>query len=223
MLPRVIIHNAVSADGRIDRFTPDVGQFYTLAAHWQEDATLAGSDTLLAAYPSPPATEEHAAADTPEPESNTPRPLLVVPDSRGRVRFWHQLLREPYWRSGVALCSRATPHSHLAYLRQQQIDYLVAGDDYVDCRLALEELHARYAVQVVRVDSGGTLNGVLLRAGLVDEVSVVIYPSLVGGTTPRSLFRAPDLTSSAGVISLKLLHEERLEGDTIWLRYAVEG
>ncbi len=45
--PRVILHNAVSADGRVDWFPADIGLFYELAATWHEDATLAGSGTIL--------------------------------------------------------------------------------------------------------------------------------------------------------------------------------
>jgi len=97
----------------------------------------------------------------------------------------------------------------------------VTGDDRVDLRAALEELHARYGVRTVRVDSGGVLNGALLRAGLVDEVSILVGPCLVGGATPRSIFVAPDLTSAEGVIRLKLVHMEAMRGDIIWLRYEV--
>jgi 2,5-diamino-6-(ribosylamino)-4(3H)-pyrimidinone 5'-phosphate reductase len=91
----------------------------------------------------------------------------------------------------------------------------------VDLRAALEELNRRHGVKVVRVDSGGTLNGVLLRAGLADEVSVLFNPCLVGGVTPRSFFRAEDLVSSEGVIPLRLLEVEKLKGDVVWLRYQV--
>ena len=49
MLPRVILHNAVSLDGRIDGFPIDLQQYYALAATWKEDATLAGSETFLKA------------------------------------------------------------------------------------------------------------------------------------------------------------------------------
>lgn len=59
------------------------------------------------------------------------------------------------------------------------------------------------------------MNGVLLRAGLVDEVSVLIHPSLVGGMSPRSFFRAPDLTSPEGVIQLRLLLFEKLKNDIL--------
>lgn len=220
MLPQIILHIAVSVDGRIDWFTPDVGQFYELIATWNEDATLAGSDTICKPGEEIPPEDEKAFLPITRDPRDT-RPLLVVPDSKGRVRKWHVLRESGFWRDMVALCSRSTPRDYLNYLSERHIDYLVAGDDYVDFRTAMEELNARYDVQVVRVDSGGTLNGVLLRAGLVHEVSVLLYPSLVGGTTPRSFFRASDLISPDGVIPLELIAVEKLKGDVVWLRYQV--
>ena len=220
MLPRVIVYNEVSVDGRIDWFGPDVGQYYELASHWKVDAILAGSNTVFNPEEEVP-QEDEEALEPPKRDPDDPRPLLVVPDSRGRLRNWHILRKEPWWRDMVALCSHSTPKTYLDYLRERHIDYIVAGDDHVDLRVALEELNARYGIKSVRVDSGGTLNGVLLRAGLVDEVSVLINPSLVGGTTLRSMFRAPDLTSSEGVIRLRLTHVEQVKGDIVWLRYEV--
>jgi 2,5-diamino-6-(ribosylamino)-4(3H)-pyrimidinone 5'-phosphate reductase len=90
-----------------------------------------------------------------------------------------------YWRGGVAICSDSTPDDYLQYLAEVGADCIVAGSGKVDMRAALEELNVRYGIQTVRVDSGGTLNGVLLRAGLVDEVSILVHPALVGGTSQR--------------------------------------
>ena len=98
---------------------------------------------------------------------------------------------------------------------------MITGDDHVDLRQALEELNINYGINTVRVDSGGTLNGVLLRAGLVNEISVLIYPEMVGGTSPSSLFRAPDLTAPDGTLRLKLLDIEKMEGGVAWLHYEV--
>ena len=42
MLPRIIIHNAISLDGRIDWLTFDLGLFYGLISRWNEDATWLG-------------------------------------------------------------------------------------------------------------------------------------------------------------------------------------
>lgn len=46
MLPRVILYDGVSLDGRTDWFTGDVGLYYELAARWNADAILAGSETI---------------------------------------------------------------------------------------------------------------------------------------------------------------------------------
>jgi 2,5-diamino-6-(ribosylamino)-4(3H)-pyrimidinone 5'-phosphate reductase len=69
------------------------------------------------------------------------------------------------------------------------------------------------------VDSGGTLNGALLRAGLVDEISVLLNPCLVGSKGSNSLFKALDLTESEGTIQLVLTHMEKLKDEVVWLRY----
>jgi 2,5-diamino-6-(ribosylamino)-4(3H)-pyrimidinone 5'-phosphate reductase len=223
MLPKVVLHNGVTVDGRMDWSTSegDMGLYYELAASWKTDAMLSGSDTLLAAYSAEPRSEDEASNVEPPELHPLHVPLLVV-DSRGRLRNWQRIRQEPYWRNAISLCSRSTPQSHLAYLQRWHVDYIVTGDDHVDLRSALEELNARYGVKTVRVDSGGVLNGVLLRAGLVDEVSVLISPALVGGTSPRSIFTAPDLASPDGVIPLRLIHVEQLRGDVVWLRYEVK-
>ena len=82
-------------------------------------------------------------------------------------------------------------------------------------------MNMRYDVEVVRVDAGGILNGVLLREGLVNEVSVLINPELIGGTTPHSMFVAPDLRSFEGVIHLNLQDFEKIADDVVWLRYEI--
>jgi 2,5-diamino-6-(ribosylamino)-4(3H)-pyrimidinone 5'-phosphate reductase len=220
MLPKVILHSAVTVDGRFDGFTPDLGLFYGLVARWSEDATLCGSNTFLSALETIlPEEPGDLGPLTIDPKDT--RPLLVIPDSRGRIKTWHHWRRQPYWRDYVSLCSKATPREHFDYLQKLHIHTITAGEDHVDLRAALEELNARFGVRVVRADSGGTLNGALLRAGLVNEISVLIHPALAGGTSPRSLFRAPDLAPGASGIPCRLKHFERLGGDVAWLIYEV--
>jgi len=220
--PKVVLYNAVSLDGRFEQFPVDMGLFYSLISQWKEDATLAGCDTLLNAYP--PELVKKEGKEAFEPPKRNPkdtRPLLIIPDSRGRLRNWHLLRKEPYWRDVVALCSKRTPKKYLEYLKKRNIDYLIAGDDYVDFQKALKELKKRYGIKTVRVNSGGILNGVLLRAGLVDEMSLLLHPYLVGGITPKSIYRAPDLSSPNGVIKTKLIACKKLNNGILWLRYKV--
>jgi 2,5-diamino-6-(ribosylamino)-4(3H)-pyrimidinone 5'-phosphate reductase len=219
MRPHVVLHNQASLDSRIDFLEADLGIFYGIASLFNEDATLVGCDTILAAY------EGHVAEGSGENtaevvnDGEDKRPLLVVTDSKGRLRCWPALKKEQYWRDGIALCSRSTPADHISYLEEMGVASIVAGNGQVDLREALEQLNRSYGVEVVRVDSGGSLNGALLRAGLVDEVSLLINPTLVGGVSPRTIFHAPDLISADGLMRLSLKHMETLDGDVVWLRY----
>ena len=57
MLPKVILHIATSLDGRITNFPADLDRYYSLAARWNPDAILFGSETVLAAVRENPALE----------------------------------------------------------------------------------------------------------------------------------------------------------------------
>ncbi len=219
MLPRLIIHNVTSLDGRLDVSQADVGLYYELAQQFQADAILSGSKTMLAAYPPEQSTDEGASEGQEKPKNA--RPLLVVVDSRGRIRNWRRIRNEPYWGHTVVLCSRATPKEYLDYVDKVGVDRIVTGNDRVDLSAALEELNARFQVQIVRVDSGGILNGVLLHAGLVDEISVMIDPCLIGDQSPHPFIAAPRMTTPGTAISLKLIAMEQVRGDTVWLRYEI--
>ncbi len=218
MLPKVILHTEVSVDGRMDWMLDDGFLYYRAIADWQVDAIISGSNTMLAAYPETDAPEMLAA---PAPEKAPGLQRMLVVDSQGRLRCWRQMQQSEWWGELTLLCSNATPPEYVAHVKSLGVDVIVAGDDHVDLRAALEEVTARYGVAVIRTDSGGTLHGALLRAGLVDEVSVLLNPCLVGGISPRSTFVAPDLSSQEGAIPLRLLEVSNIEGDIIWLRYAV--
>jgi riboflavin biosynthesis pyrimidine reductase len=60
----------------------------------------------------------------------------------------------------------------------------------------------------------------LLRQGLVNEVSVVVEPRLVGGESHHWLVRAPD-AGPGDAVALELRELERLDDDALWLRYDV--
>jgi 2,5-diamino-6-(ribosylamino)-4(3H)-pyrimidinone 5'-phosphate reductase len=235
MLPRVLLHVAASLDGRTDWIAPDLGQFYRVAARWGDDCILTGADTILASpgyEEDAPAGDEAPSADqapagTPEGDrlaGRHPRPLLAVVDGRGRVHGWRYLrAQHDYWRTPVALVCAGTSGAHIEEVRRAGCSALLAGGERVDLRAALEGLVEHFGVTRVRVDSGGALAGALLRAGLVHEVSVLVQPVLVGGESPRSFYRAPDLAGSHGVVRLRLDGVEPLDDGVVLLLYEVAG
>jgi 2,5-diamino-6-(ribosylamino)-4(3H)-pyrimidinone 5'-phosphate reductase len=72
----------------------------------------------------------------------------------------------------------------------------------------------------VRTDPGDTLNGVLLRAGLVDELSVVLAPQLAGADQAPAVHLVEGLTS-VDTPQLTLVSVDRLADSHLWVRYTV--
>lgn len=209
---RLIVHNAVSLDGRLTGFDVDMETYYRLAGTWREDATLCGSGTILAAPEG--RKHERAGAAGWQPEPGDKRPLLVVADSRGRVRCWQALRRAGLWRDAVALVSDRTPRRQLDYLRAGRVDFIVAGGQRVELRAALGALEREYGVGVIRSDSGAELNRALLATGLVSELSLVVHPVFAGAGVPL-VAPGPGFAGSR----FRLARAEPVGRGLVWLRY----
>ncbi len=221
MLPYVILHMGISVDGRIDWGLDSDNPYYELVEQFEADTDISGSNTILKAQI--PQDPQKVLGQVYDDWIQKPsRSRLAIVDSQGRIKNWEAIKKQPWWRGYISLCSAATPQSHLDYLRELDIDTIVTGEQHVNVRRALEELNRQFDTRKVRVDSGGILNGIFLRDGLVDEVSVLISPALVGGISPKTMFVAPDLESEKGVIPLTLIHIEKLRDCYVWLRYRVE-
>ena len=211
----------MSVDGRIDGFTPDIGQYYDAAAALEADCMLTGSDTILKAIETEGiAPDKDIPQEPPAVDPGDERPLLIIVDSKGRINVWQALREAGYWRDVMALVSQSTPAEYIEHLEKIHVPYILAGSDHVDFPEALDKM-SRRGIKRVRTDSGGTINGLLLRQGLVDEVSVLVHPALAGGTTPSSIYRAPDLVPGENPISLQIISSRRLRNGVVWLRYKV--
>jgi diaminohydroxyphosphoribosylaminopyrimidine deaminase/5-amino-6-(5-phosphoribosylamino)uracil reductase len=88
------------------------------------------------------------------------------------------------------------------------------ADGRIDLPLLLAEL-ARRGCNEVHAEAGATLNGALLRAGLVDEWLAYLAPMAMGNPA-RGLFDTPELTAMAGCPRFKS-HDLRQLGDDIRL------
>ncbi len=120
------------------------------------------------------------AGDRP-PGDRAELPYWFLVDSGGSLAGrLHSLRAFPGVRDVAVLVSRRTPQSYREYLGQRQYPTIERGDVHVDLRAALAAMAAEFGVQRVLVDSGPILTSVLLDAGLVDEVSVLVHPVVVG-------------------------------------------
>jgi dihydrofolate reductase len=120
----------------------------------------------------------------------------------------------------LVVLTEAVPDSHLAGLQADKVSYIFAGKTEIDLAAALETLDRELGIECVLLEGGGGANGALLRAGLVDEISLVISPVIDGASGAPSVFNSgsSDL-GPAPVERMTLASHEILEGGVVWLRY----
>ena len=198
-------------------FTPDLGLHYGAAGQLDCDGYLIGSRTLRTGLE----MEGDAPAD-PGPVADRPpigrerAPYWFVVDSRGSLHgMLHAVRPFPGLRDVVVLTAGNTSSPYRAYLDERDYRTIDTGRDRVDLADALAHIRQDFGVGRVLVDGGPTLTSVLLDAGLVDEVSVLVHPMVVG-SRGRRLFGDADADAS-----LRLLSSQDLEQGVVHLRYAV--
>lgn len=93
--------------------------------------------------------------------------------------------------------------------------------DFVDVFRRFKE---DYSIKRVTIQTGGTLNAVLLRLKLIDQVSIVIAPCLIGGKDTSSLVDGESLHKTeqlTDIKTLKLVQVNQLEHNYLHLIYDV--
>jgi 2,5-diamino-6-(ribosylamino)-4(3H)-pyrimidinone 5'-phosphate reductase len=93
--------------------------------------------------------------------------------------------------------------------------------DFVDL---FNQLNQKYSIDKITIQSGGTLNSILLRNKLIDKISVVVAPALIGGKDTPTLVDGDSLVSEEDLKQigvLKLVKSQVLENSYLHLVYNV--
>ena len=92
-------------------------------------------------------------------------------------------------------------------------------DEAMDVGRLLDVLGRELGIRRLLLEGGGHVNGSLLAAGLVDELSLLVAPAIDGGEDVTGAFDvAPGLKGKA---RLHLISAEALEHGVVHLRYDV--
>lgn len=120
----------------------------------------------------------------------------------------------------LVILTESVPDSHLAGLRKDGVSYIFAGRTEVDLAAALETLNRDLGIERLMLEGGGGANGAFLRAGLIDELSLVISPVIDGSTGGPIVFNSGDRDlGPAPIETMELASHEVLDGGVVWLRY----
>jgi len=102
-----------------------------------------------------------------------------------------------------------------------EIIYYKTDIDFADL---LVKLKKKYGIEKIAIETGGTLNAIFFRNGLVDHIKIVVAPLIVGGKDTSSLVDGFSLTEQAQLHllkALKLKECKKLENSYLLLEYDV--
>lgn len=99
---------------------------------------------------------------------------------------------------------------------------VISFDDAVDFRQLFEKLRTEHEVERMTIQSGGTLNARLIRDGLIDHLSIIVAPVVVGGASTPTLVDGDSLHHLDDLKHLtpfELVSATPLENSYLHLRY----
>jgi 2,5-diamino-6-(ribosylamino)-4(3H)-pyrimidinone 5'-phosphate reductase len=220
MLPKVIMHNTISLDGALKDFDLDIGLHYQIAGQYEADVHLIGSETArmgIEMYAEDVPKEEEADFAKSDIESGDERPYWAIIDSRGiLMNLLHTFRRSGFSKDVIVFITENTSAIYRDYLEKRHYDSFVVGKNRVDLRRTLKILTENYGAKTVLIDAGATLNSILLENRLIDEISLLVSPILIG-KEPLKLFERLDPVGEG--IKLKLIRNEAYDSDHILLVY----
>jgi riboflavin biosynthesis pyrimidine reductase len=194
---------AAGLDGDANRIA------HELYDHLECDGLVGGSDSLLVFG------NHWVELETPVPWPQKSRAFIVL-DGKGRIQ-WSQT-------DGLLVLTREdVSPDYIGQLENKGIEYIQVGTGaHIDLGRALEILYEK-GFRRLGITGGGALNGAFLRQGLVDEISVILAPVVVGGHQTPTLFDAPDLQGLDGLTQLDLLQTKPVGDGCVWTHYRVKN
>ncbi|MBO0358502.1 RibD family protein [Hymenobacter sp. BT186] len=224
MKPHVICHMAASLDGRIitSRWgeNPNLKAYETTAANFDSQAWLCGRVTFEKDFTDNLQPDLEPGATVPDRHDfiadKAATSFAVAIDGQGKLG----------WETGhidddhiISVLTEQVSNEYLAYLRRQGVSYLFGGVRELDFKLVFDKLGALFPIKTILLEGGGHINGSLLKAGLVDELSLLHYPAIDGAGSSAAVFEQGEQPGPPAQLQLK--HVEQLPDNLVWLRYDV--
>lgn len=235
--PYIFCHMMTSLDGKImGKYmeTPEgeaAGDvFYNIsfgkAPYYKHQGWLSGrvtTDDNFTFYEKPELDENAPAVPDGDYVAKSADMYYVSVDPSGKLGWKNSTLTYIDTTAHVieVLTGKAT-NAYKDFLRRLGISYIIAGEDALDYELALAKLKELFGIETLMLGGGAALNWSFLRAGMCDEVSVVVAAAADGSPATQTLFMAREGLSDDTPIGFALQEAKVMDGGSVWLRYLVK-
>lgn len=224
MKPHIICHMLGSVDGRIKQNIwglKDASKYFEETAEKiPADAWLVGRVTMQEfSSKNIPALQD---AQVPKEDFVAERisdTFAVVIDPSGKC-FWDS--NKVSTEQVIEVLTERVSSGYLHHLRSKNVSYIFGGKEELDLHVVVQKLYSLFNIKVLRIDGGGHVNGSFLKAGLIDEFSLVLAPIADGTIGSPTVFEAEEGYGARKAMKFKLKSVDRIYDDFLWIRYEVK-
>lgn len=220
MRPYVILNAAMTLDGKIATQTgssnisgeEDLKRVHEIRK--QCDGIMVGIGTVLA--DDPRLTVHKIDAN---PEDN---PVRVVVDSKCRTPIDARITNAD--AKTIIACANEFKDDFIEsekyeVFKKRGVKFFWSGDERVDLTSLMSYLHEE-GIEKLMLEGGSTLNFSMIKAGLIDEISICVAPMVVGGANAKTFFDGEGFDLMDEAVRLELTDSYTLGKDLI-LKYNV--
>lgn len=212
-----------SVDGRIDcAMTAEIDRsnaYYEALDKLNFDAVLEGRVSRQMHYALPEPFEATDKTPLGEEKIHIAHPVDyydIAVDTHGSLR----------WPNGASadnllvITDEACPKEYHEYLTYNGISWIACGKKGIDFNRAMDILGDKFGVKRLGVVGGGHINGAFLKAGLLDEVSLMVGGGIDGRAGMTAVFDG--IKQKDYPPTLLTLNEVERMGNVVWMRYTVD-
>ncbi|MBE6502389.1 MAG: 2,5-diamino-6-(ribosylamino)-4(3H)-pyrimidinone 5'-phosphate reductase [Methanobrevibacter thaueri] len=220
MRPYVILNAAMTLDGKIATASgssnisgkKDLERVHEIRKEC--DGIMVGIGTVLADDPRLTVHKIDA-----KPEDN---PVRVVVDSKCRTPSDARITND----DAKTIIAGANEYKEefmktdtYKTLKERGVKFFFSGDKRVDLKALMNYLHEE-GIEKLMLEGGATLNFSMIKAGLIDEISICVAPMVVGGANAKTFFDGDGFNTMDESVKLELIDYYPLDKDFI-LNYKV--
>lgn len=243
MRPKIICQMTTTVDGRMlaERWSRPAagidekvvrGHYDQIYEQFNPEGWIVGRKTMEEFTEGSPRVFSKPPGNPREPffGNRNDRRVAVVIDPLGKLHYGQGHADGDHV---IAILSHEVPDEYLAELRHDGVSFFFAAlgpDAGASVRqeqlcAAMDILGGTFGIKTLFLQGGGITNGLFLKAGLIDEYSLLIYPGIDGLAGIPTSFEYPGQPGELPAAGQALRHLETqiLEGGVVWSRYRSES
>lgn len=139
-------------------------------------------------------------------------PYAIAFDPKGKLGWKSKYIEDEDPGYGgkriIEVLTEQVDPRYITYLEEMEIPYIFGGKDGIDIPLVLKKLYDVFGIDSILLEGGSIINGSFLRAGVIDEISLV-YAPVKANEEDKPLF------DGGSMDGYELASTETLEGEVV--------